>query len=214
MPEGKGAWGGQPGWFLTSLRRSVIFPHMTPPAPRLKSSRLSWSLAGVFLLASYAAWGQRFLEISAEIQLVGYRGEDTNGPANAKPRTLSVVCLTSTNQWRIEDDWVQNSATTSFFDGTNVYRTSRIKSPLPEATRDLVAKTTRLAPVPFEVAKSNLTIDVWPSREGHPLGTVGANIAWLAFCSGPYLNARVDWCRCPWRIFTTRGIGLPIGTRR
>jgi hypothetical protein len=45
-----------------------------------------------------------------------------------------------------------------------------------------------LATAPYDVAKSNLTINIWPSPDGHPLGDRAANIPWLAFCSGPYLK--------------------------
>ena len=45
-----------------------------------------------------------------------------------------------------------------------------------------------LGQAPFEVARSNLTINVWPSRDGNPLGDAGVNIPWLAFCSGHYLR--------------------------
>jgi len=53
---------------------------------------------------------------------------------------------------------------------------------------DRIANTIGLAAVPFERARSNLTINIWPSRDGHPLGDVSVNIPWLAFCSGTYLK--------------------------
>ena len=84
-----------------------------------RASRWSSLLLPV-LLVSLSARAQRFVEITAEIELVAWRGDDTNGPS-AKPRTISVVCLTGTNEWRMEEDWVIGGKTTWFFDGTNVY---------------------------------------------------------------------------------------------
>ena len=154
-----------------------------------ESTLFRGSLVFCFAVLSLAsALAQPCMEISAEIELIGYRGTDSDGASNARPRTISVVCLTGTNGWRIEDDWVVGALTTSFFDGTNVYSTCRVKSEVPKEQRDLVTRTTGLAQVPFEVARSNLTINVWPSRDGHPLGMAPANITWLAFCSGSYLK--------------------------
>jgi hypothetical protein len=140
------------------------------------------------LLASLSARGQQFVEITAAIDLLCYRADDPNGLAKATPRTISVVCITSTSEWRIEDDWVRESVARWHFDGTNVYNSLQATKPMPEEMRELIARTSHFAEVPFEVARSNLTINVWPSRDGHPLGDMGVNISWLAFCSGPYLR--------------------------
>jgi hypothetical protein len=45
--------------------------------------------------------------------------------------------------------------------------------------------------VPFEEARSNLTINIWLSADGHPLANQIVNLTWLAFCSPNYL-ARKD----------------------
>ena len=128
------------------------------------------------------------MEIAAEIDLAGYRGGDTNAEANAKPRTISLVCIAGTNQWRIEHDWVQNALSAWHFDGTNVYSSSRITKAMSEEVRERIASASRLAMVPFDVEKSNVTIRIWPSLDGHPLGDPAVNIGWLAFCSGTYLK--------------------------
>lgn len=131
---------------------------------------------------------QRYVEISAEIDLVTYPSGATNGAVSAKPRTVSVVCITGTNEWRIEHDFVQGAEVKWFFDGTNVYHSIRPTKPTAAQTTDGVARNFGLATVPFEVAKSNLTINVHPSAGGLPLGDVGVNVPWLAFCSGTYLK--------------------------
>jgi len=105
-----------------------------------------------------------------------------------KPRVASVVCTVGTNEWRIDSDYIERSEQKWLFDGTNVFNSSRITKPMPEETKALLEKTSRLATVPFEQEKNFLGITVWPSRDGHPLGDPAVNIAWLAFCSGTYLK--------------------------
>ena len=139
-------------------------------------------------MISFDSHPQRFVEISAEIDSIAWRGEDTNGAASAEPRIISLVCITGTNEWRIDHDFIGNAEEKWFFDGTNVYNSTRITKPVSEETRTKMAKAGGPVAVPFELAKSNLTIRVWESRDGHPLGDKAANIAWLAFCSGPYLK--------------------------
>ena len=77
------------------------------------------AVLGVWLLSSLGGKAQ-FLEISAEIDLIRYRSGDTNAEVTAQPRKISVVCITGTGNWRIENDWSQNAAHKWFFDGTNV----------------------------------------------------------------------------------------------
>lgn len=78
---------------------------------------------------------------------------------DSKPRIITVTCVTGPDTWRIENDYIKGANTHLwFYDGTNVY--SMLES----------------------------TVNVWPSRDGHPLGMVSENIPGLAFCSGPYLK--------------------------
>ena len=81
-----------------------------------------------------------------------------------------------------------NAASKWFYDGTNVYESIQVTRPLPQETQDRMKRAGGLATAPFETARSNLTINIWPSPDGNPLGDEGVNIAWLAFCSGTYLK--------------------------
>jgi hypothetical protein len=143
----------------------------------------------VYVFARISGIAQPFVEIRAELELAAYQEDNTNSQAKLTPQTFSVVCLAGTNEWRVEEGWVQNSVQSWFFDGTNVYNGSRTTRPM---SKDMEAKiasiTPHLAMVPFEQARSNLTIRVWPSIDGHPLGNPVVNITWLAFCSGTYLK--------------------------
>ncbi|MGH7971093.1 MAG: hypothetical protein ACREIC_20415 [Limisphaerales bacterium] len=61
-------------------------------------------------------------------------------------------------------------------------------SPPSREMQHNLEKAGGLATVPFERSRSNLTINIWSSSDGHPMADETVNIAWLAFCSGPYLR--------------------------
>ncbi len=130
----------------------------------------------------------QFAELSAEIQLISYRSGQTNTEASSTPNKISLVCITGTNNWRIEHDWSQGGLNKWFFDGTNIYESLQITQPLPQDVQDKLRRAGGLATAPFKTAESNLTINIWASSDGHPLGDPVVNIAWLAFCSGSYLQ--------------------------
>jgi hypothetical protein len=138
------------------------------------------------LLAQHAT--AQFAEISAKIELTAYRSDEPDAEAKAKPKTYSVLCITGNDRWRIEEDWVAGGLNKWLFDGTNIYESLQVIKPPPEKTQEHLKGTLHFATVPFEQAKSNLTIHIWQTLDGHPLGDVGANIPWLAFCSGQYLK--------------------------
>ena len=70
---------------------------------RVEISRaLTCALLLCLLAPGWAGAGQ-FVEIAAEIHFVSYRSGRTNAEASAKPRTISVICTTGTNGWRIEN---------------------------------------------------------------------------------------------------------------
>jgi hypothetical protein len=128
------------------------------------------------------------VEISASIELTSYRSGETNEEVKAKSRLISSVCIAGTNSWRIEDDWVQRGLNKWFFDGTNIYESLQVVSPPSQEMQHNLERAGGPAMVPFETARSNLTINIWPSSDGHPMGDEMVNIEWLAFCSGPYLQ--------------------------
>jgi hypothetical protein len=157
--------------------------------------------AALLLLAS-SARAQPYVEITAELELLAYRPQMTNTPGNSGSRSVSLVCVTGGKEWRIDHDYIKNGQEAWYFDGTNLLNTSRITQPMSEKARELVAKTSGLAVVSFEQAKSNLSIRVWDSQGGLPLGDPAVNVAWLAFCSGSYLKR------------DSRLIPLPLDTLR
>jgi len=76
----------------------------------------------------------QFVEISAEIETFGYRLGDTNSIERAKPKTVSVVCITGSKEWSIENDFQERQAW--LFDGTNVLCKTRPRSALDTSERD------------------------------------------------------------------------------
>src|SRR5215831_10869777 len=129
----------------------------------------------LLLLAHPQLARAQFVEILSEIELISYRSKDTNAEANTKPRVISSVCVAGTNGWRIEDDWVQGGLNRWFYDGTNVYESLQVTRPMPQEMQERISRTSGLATVPFETARSNLTINIWPSPDGHPMGDEGIN---------------------------------------
>ena len=147
------------------------------------------ALIGLFglLLSGRSANSQIFTEIEVEIQTFEYQGGNTNN----QPRELTfhAACIVGTNEWRIDNDFSQNSAVMWFYDGTNVYRSSRLTRPPPSVDiSQAFGGRPSPAVVPYERAKTNITIRVNPAPQGNQIGDQGVNIPWLAFCSGAFLK--------------------------
>jgi hypothetical protein len=90
------------------------------PQAIVRKSTINPARRGVWLLclmASAQRGTAQFVEISAEIEHICYRSGQTNAEASAAPRIISVVCITGTNNWRIEHDWTLGGLNKWFFDG-------------------------------------------------------------------------------------------------
>lgn len=160
---------------------------------------ISW-----FLFQSLTVNAQNYIEIAGNIDTIYYRSGDTNDLENSIHRIFSFACIIGTNQhnqqWQINNNFTEGSEEKWFFDGTNVYNSLHVTNPPPKALIEAVSK--RVAVASFPVARSNLTICITPSPNGHPLGNLGVNVPWLAYCSGKYLKQ------------TDRIIPLPVATIR
>ena len=141
-----------------------------------------WLIALCLGLVPVRNHSAEFVEIAAEIETFGYRLGDSNSVAKAKPQTVNVRCITGSTEWYIEHDF--HARQEWAFDGTNVVCVS--------------------APLSGTSAQGNAKIrkEIWPSRDGHPMGEFGVNMPWLAFCSGPYLKRE------------NRSVPLPCGILR
>jgi RNA polymerase sigma factor (sigma-70 family) len=138
---------------------------------------------------SEAAQTQRYIEIMGIIERASYWEGAANSAFSVKPpTTISFVCIMGTNEWWVEHDFVNGGETKWYFDGTNVYNSLRATQPMSEERRELLSRTGMLFLAPTEESKSNLTVNIWESHDGHPFGDAAVNITWLAFCSGNYLK--------------------------
>src|SRR5688572_32116385 len=95
-----------------------------------------------------------FLEISAEIETFGYRLGDTESILEAKPKTVSVRCITGSTEWYIEHDF--HTRQEWQFDGTNI--------------------VLRSYPISSGTNRSNAIKQIWPTRDGHPTGELRVNM--------------------------------------
>jgi hypothetical protein len=138
-----------------------------------------------FIIVSRA---QEYVEISGTIDLYHFELPGTNNPPEIEHDSpVSFVVTVGTNEWRVDNDFSQNAEVKWLFDGTNVFRSDHITKQSSLSTRE-AAKRIGLTPVPFEEEKTNLSIQVFVTPYGHPLGNLGVNVPWLAFCSGTYLK--------------------------
>lgn len=87
--------------------------------------------------------------------------------------TFPVTCSVWSNGWKIDSRFTSNGLESAFFDGTNVYRSLQAVS---------------LEGVRTDGTSGSITITISPSPGGNPLGDLGLNLPWLAFCSGGYLK--------------------------
>lgn len=136
-------------------------------------SRLLFPLLTLTTMAT-ALWtascsAQEYIEISAEITQT-----NTVQLGTATPYwTFPVTCSIWGNQWRIDSRYVKNGIQAAYYDGTNVYSSLGI---LPSNGTN------------SQGGSGAVTVTILPSPGGHPLGNLGLNIPWLAFCSGKYLK--------------------------
>jgi hypothetical protein len=105
------------------------------------------------------AGAQTFVEITADIEL-----HFASLPQEYK---WSVDCIVGTNLWKISVG--TEGGVQWLFDG------SELEEKLVDLHQD-------------SPAYRHYTIDVYPSSDGYPLADMGANLPWLAFCSGAYLK--------------------------
>ena len=147
------------------------------------ASTLLLALAGS--AAQQTGTAQPYVQIVCEVK-VTY----TDPRALFTEYTFPATCIVGSNEWRIEDRFDLNALDTCYFDGTNVYRSTQgfrkttDAPPKPWLTNKFY---TNSAPIPDSL-EGNPSVTIIPSPGGHPLGTLGVNLLWLAFCSGDYLK--------------------------
>lgn len=127
------------------------------------------------------------VEITGELELTSWHRQDAAGRPVENRRIHKTRCVVGTNTWLIESDFVQNAHETWWFIGTNIAKHTVITSELPEQEKKrIIASGRGLLTIFPEVGERHTMI--LDSTDGRPVGNLGVNIPWLAFCSGTYLK--------------------------
>ena len=101
----------------------------------------------------------------------------------------TAVCTVGADRWRIDHDHSLNAEASLVCDSNNVYQLIRITKPLPSFP--VASPFIQQLGLDRELSAaeySNRFVDIWPGVL--PLADVGANLPWLAFCSGHYLKRK------------------------
>jgi RNA polymerase sigma factor (sigma-70 family) len=137
----------------------------------------------------------QYIEITAGIDVTGFRPDPADSDRMVVNKTYhyTAVCTIGPDRWRIDHDASPNAEASLLCDSTNVYQLIRITGPLPPSL---------LPPTAGFFGQLELTLHREPSPEVYsarfieispgvlPLADVGANLPWLAFCSGHYLKRK------------------------
>jgi hypothetical protein len=145
-------------------------------------------IVACLLLLTDCVVAEQYVEVTARIDTTSYPLVSAEG-VKAAHRSIDLICIVGTNKWRIDNDFSQNSEVKWMFDGTNVYNSRRMtRAPSGRAVE--AATKMGVGVAPFDRSNPNVTVSIEAIAGGCPLGDVGVNIPWLAFCSGPYLKRK------------------------
>ncbi len=138
-------------------------------------------LAGVLLMATPMR-AEQLVEVTIEGEVADHTTTDGEGKRVVTVRKFPIKCTIGPGTWSIESGFIQNALELHVFDGTNVYCRRTITGEHPD--RDSIK--TKLKELSFEETKDIAFLYIKPG--GYPAGTMGVNVAWLAYCSSRYLK--------------------------
>jgi hypothetical protein len=136
----------------------------------------------IILLASAnpsMAETERFVEVSLDIEVTHYSSR-TDGPE--KRRRYSATCVIGEKRWSIDTKFILNAIERYYFDGTNVHRWAQVTEKAPAQPRE-PGQPILGNPGP----EDGIWVKITPGK--HPLGHLGVNVVWTAFCSASYLKS-------------------------
>jgi len=90
----------------------------------------------------------------------------------------STSVVLGADKWRIESGMPLNATDSWFCDGTNVFRSIHFRPVNPNENSSVITASNN---------GPNENVLVIPGT--HPMGDFGVNLAWLAYCSGGYLQS-------------------------
>ena len=124
----------------------------------------------------------QYVDLTAEIEF--YRWS-TSTPAT----TQTIRCVVGTNTWQMEGDFCGNCKRSYWFNGREIIEHSVIDRVSPQVLSEPEVDSPPLGSESTQVYDTN---DGSPSLPRSAVGpdrmTLTGRIAWLAFCSGPYLK--------------------------
>ena len=131
----------------------------------------------------------QFINLTANLESTWH------GPKGDRLHKKTVQCVVGTNAWHIKGNFLQNADVAYWLVGTNVAEQLIITSSeyVRQAEEFFSQKILgRRPPVGTPkvhyLRRGETRTRVHPSPEGQPAGQGLADVAWLAFCSGPYLK--------------------------
>jgi hypothetical protein len=127
----------------------------------------------------------QFVEVSMQIEGTSW-ALNSAGQLAEHRRTNSVRCVFGTNDWLIEGEFTRNSKETWWCIGTNIFKEVLVTKDVPESEPQR-STLVRAPGAPLHVGDRFTTI--YSPSGAQPLHGI-AELTWLAFCSGSFLNAK------------------------
>jgi|ERR1043166_799766 hypothetical protein len=124
--------------------------------------------------------GKEYIEITASITQTNLSEKNPQ----KKQWSFPVMCTVSSDEWRIDNAYPSNGTEEWYYDGTNVFHLLKANV----ATNPYSSAEITKPHDSTQKLQEQVTVVITPSPGGHPLGNLGVNIPWLAFCSGSYLK--------------------------
>lgn len=157
------------------------------------SVKQTWAV----MLWLWPVWGlhagvPQFVEVTAEIETIQWSGHFKDKPPVVHFNTWTTRCVVGTNSWLIEQDFGGITHDAWWYTGSNITaHTVLLRYPSDRA--ELFARNHPELVVGRGYTKvlesrDGASVAVRALDVGELRGTAHINIAWLAFCSGPYLQ--------------------------
>jgi hypothetical protein len=193
------------GWLASNMHTSLNRDRFATPKTTTDHVRFSQSARRLILACAWvgcvfapsAAFTHpsgdldQYIQITAGIDVTSSRPDATNANRTVnKTWHYTAVCTIGANCWRIDDDASANAEASFLCDMTNVYKLIRITKRLPSFPPSGAALAHKLGldREPSAEVYSRRYIEISPGEL--PLADVGADLPWLAFCSGHYLKEK------------------------
>lgn len=173
---------GPVGYSCVAMKTGTSFP-----------SGLAISLLVMAVAASRSFADESFVDVGFLVQQTNYI--HLRNPTNRevmtvkeKPGSWPGRCVTSPGPWLIETHFSPNALDRYYWDGTNVYGTIEITGEPAPAMRKAMKDRYGYSVSSLEETQRAGWTHLLITPGANPLEDFGANLPWLAFCSGGYLR--------------------------